>query len=180
MNELVPPMIREGELVQEAAREIARHVSDSGDWLTIIFVIRNLSRYAEEELTIDRPAGADKSLAAPRMTWKKLVELRDVMYRDGSGAWFSMKLTIMKKDGRVRMHADYNYDEIPQWDTTPASGLYTTDLIKYPRDQDKMPDWLVERVALARTEYPEEYEKYEQARRRRRESPPTAAHETDT
>lgn len=54
------PMIREDELVREAARDIARHVSDSGDWLTIVFVSRNLSQYAEEELTVDRPTGVDR------------------------------------------------------------------------------------------------------------------------
>lgn len=169
------PVIREDELVQEAAREIARHVSGSGDWLTIVFVSRNLSRYAEEELTIERPTGLDRSLAAPRMTWRKLVELRDLMYREGAGTWFSMKLTIMKRDGRVKMHADYSYDEVPQWGTAPASGLYTADLIKYPRDQDNMPDWLVERVVRARAEYPQEYEVYEQAQRKRSEPPAAPA-----
>ena len=71
--------------------------------------------------------------------------------------------TGVKKDGPARMHADYNYDELPQWNTTPASSLYTNDLIKYPRDPDKMPDWLVERVTRAQDEYPKEYEVYEQA-----------------
>lgn len=175
MNEKDRRMIREDELVRATAREIARHVSGSGDWLIIVLVSRNLSRYVEGELTVGRVTGEDKSLAAPLSARRKLMELRDVMYRDGLGTWFSMRLTIMKRDGRVKMHADYNYDGLPQWDTTPASGLYTTDLIKYPRDQDNMPDWLAERVARVRTEYPEEYEAYEQACRKRGEPPAAPA-----
>jgi hypothetical protein len=172
-------MIREGELVQEAAREIARYVSDAGDWLAITYVSRNLSRYAEGELAVRRATGEDKSLVAPVSARMKLMELRDVMYRDGAGTWFSMTLTVMKKDGRAKMHVGYNYDDVPQWDTTPASSLYTADLIKYPRDADKMPDWLVEQVDRARTEYPAEYEQYEQAQRQRRDTPPGSASGVD-
>ncbi|MBL0888883.1 hypothetical protein [Myceligenerans indicum] len=176
MNEgMVPPAVRAGELVQQLAREIALHVSDSGDWHTIVFVGRNLSRYAEGELTVHRTTGEDRSLVAPVSARRKLMELRDVMYQDGAGTWFSIRLTIMHRDGRTRMGVDYNYDDAPQWDTTPASSLYTADLIKYPRDQDKMPDWLVEQVARAQTEYPPEYEEYEYALRQRRDTPPGSA-----
>lgn len=161
-----PSVLREGDLVSRAAQRIAGHVNRSGEWESITYRTRNLSRYAEGDLIVGRASGDDRSLAIPLEAHEELVELREVMHREGSGTWFSMKLVLTNRNGRVQVHGTYNYDEIPEWDMHPASSLYTWDLVKFPRDDIHIPAWLSDRIEAARVEYPDEFDAYEQTLRR--------------
>jgi hypothetical protein len=152
----VPPMIRQGQLVQEIARDTALEASGGGDWDSLLLTVRGLAPYRETQLGITRLSGEDRSLLPSRATSKLIKELRDVMYRPGTGTWFSMELTVVRQDGRGKVDVSFNYDEMPEWSDFPASIMFVQDLRKYPRDDENTPGWLHEQVELARVEYPEE------------------------
>lgn len=155
-NMAVPPIVRQGQLVQEIARDTALEASRGGDWDSLLLTVRSLAPYDETQLGITRPSGEDRSLLPPRDTSKLIDELRDVMYRPNAGTWFSMELTVTRQDGRGKVDVSFNYDEMPAWSDFPASIMFVQDLRRYPRDDEHTPGWLREQVERAQVEYPEE------------------------
>lgn len=70
--------------------------------------------------------------------------LREVMYRPGSGTWFSAEFRV---DRSGRMDSDYVYDLEPDWTTPVDSIAYVTDFEKFPRDLEHQPQWLRDRLS---------------------------------
>jgi hypothetical protein len=66
-------------------------------------------------------------------------ELRSAMYRENSGTWFSMKMTVT---AQRTVDAAYNYDEVPWSSFDYAPDAFTADLEQYPRDNAHIPAWL--------------------------------------
>ena len=73
-------------------------------------------------------------------------KLRAASYRDGSGTWFGVRLTV-HADGTAK--AEYNYDDEPEWDAPVDPVVYVNDLKKFPRDEEHQPEWLRRKVAEA-------------------------------
>jgi hypothetical protein len=73
-----------------------------------------------------------------------LRKLRAASYRDGSGTWFGLRLTVLP-DGTAK--AEYNYDDEPEWDAPVDPVVYVNDLKKFPRDEEHQPEWLRQKVA---------------------------------
>lgn len=147
----VPPMIRQGQLVEQVARELVADVT--GEWSSISLGVRRLAPYGEIEVSVTRPSGVVASPAPPPRSLSPLLrELRQVMYRPGSGTWFSARVTV-SRDGKVDVA--FNYDDEPAWDDAPASIHYPQDLAKFPRDAASIPAWLGQQLERAKVEYPE-------------------------
>jgi hypothetical protein len=68
-------------------------------------------------------------------------ELRNLMYRPGTGTWFSARVTVSDQ-GDYR--ADYDFDNEPRFDPPVAPELYVKDLEAFPRDPSRIPAWVVE------------------------------------
>ncbi len=66
-------------------------------------------------------------------------DLRQLMYREGSGTWFSARLTVGAQ-GEYR--ADYDYETQPAFERPIDPALFIEDLEKFPRDQSRVPDWV--------------------------------------
>lgn len=154
----VPPMIRQGELIQQVARLVASGASGaSGAWTRVRYSVNAVDPYTEELCYVTTPEGETRTQLAPRGVHDLVEELRDVMYRPGVGTWFSMELTVTRQDGAGNVDVTFNHDDMPRWDTTPASGMFAYDLRKYPRDAEHTPEWLHKLVERARNEYPEAF-----------------------
>lgn len=141
----VPPMVRQGEIVQELSAQLPERVS--GEWVSLAFVARSLSMYGQSKLHVGRPNGTQESALAPRSTDDLLEELRELMYRPGAGTWFSATWTLTKDDAdRVSADVSFNYDEEPDWDPPIRPFNYALDLEDFPRDEEHIPGWLRERL----------------------------------
>ncbi|SMG29125.1 hypothetical protein [Agreia pratensis] len=74
--------------------------------------------------------------------------LREAMYREGAGTWFSV-LFVVTVEGKVDVA--YNYDEEPEWKYPIDPVLYVQDFERFPRDPENIPEWLQKRVLEARS-----------------------------
>ena len=66
--------------------------------------------------------------------------LRRLMYRSGTGTWFSARLTVSDQ-GDYR--SDYDFDSEPRFDPPVDPALYARDLETFPRDPARIPAWVV-------------------------------------
>lgn len=137
-----PPMVRQGELVDEIGRLVARDASLGGDWEYATLHVRRVAPYGETQLRVLRPAGEDRSGLPDRMIGRLVKELRDVMYWPGVGTWLSMDLTVTRRADKADVDTQFNYDDEPAWTDPPKPTLYAKELHKYPRDPENVPNWL--------------------------------------
>lgn len=148
----VPPMVRQGELIEEISAMLPERVE--GEWKRLIFRRRALSMYGEEEMDVLRPDGSEDWAYTPIRTKKLFDELRNVMYRPDAGTWISVEWTIDNDGGTPTASVAFNYDSQPEWDSDIDPGLYGLDLDKFPRRDDAIPGWMKAKVAEARARAP--------------------------
>ncbi|SMG29122.1 hypothetical protein [Agreia pratensis] len=96
---------------------------------------------------LESPDGKFRSVRVSTELSKALAELRAASYREGAGTWFSIKITVTAAGAAT---AEYNYDEEPEWDAPVDSVAYVADQEKFPRDVDKQPEWLKQKLAEGR------------------------------
>ena len=140
----VPPMIRQGELVEQIAREILGAVSQP--FTSLEYSATILTGYAESGLLITHPDGTVESEYPPRSVSPLARELRGVMYSEGTGTWFSMTLSISDKGSAS---AGFNFTDAPPLDQELSPSVYADELKKYPRDDAHVPEWLRAQAARA-------------------------------
>ena len=79
-------------------------------------------------------------------------ELRGMQALPGRGAWFYSHLWMEMPEGVLHQESDWMCEPDMGFDEVPL-GAYKTELDRYPRDQEFIPDWLrykVERWRLER------------------------------
>ncbi|MFC5336903.1 agglutinin cell wall attachment protein [Leucobacter denitrificans] len=144
----VPPMIRQGELIEQITALVPQEVK--GDWSRLDSAHRLLSMYGQSRIDVAFSDGTSGYALEPREASKLVRELREVMYRPGTGTWFSALWTLTKDaSGVVSADVSFNYDEEPDWSRPIDPGLYGIDLEDFPRDEDHIPVWLREMLAEA-------------------------------
>lgn len=145
----VPPVVRQEQLIDEIARNLAYEVE--GDWSTLVFNHRNLSMFFTGRIDVHRPDGSFAHARPPDSILALTDELRRVMYEPGKGAWFSARWTIACEGGETpTTNVVFNYDDEPVWRWPAHPGLYALDLETFPRDEDRIPTWLRQKVNGAR------------------------------
>ncbi|MBF4636302.1 hypothetical protein ITJ38_17975 [Agreia pratensis] len=97
--------------------------------------------------SLHSPEGNFRSVRRPRELGQALGGLRAACYREGSGTWFSVRFVVTATGAAT---AEYNYDEEPEWDAPVDSVAYVADQEKFPRDVDKQPEWLKQKLAEGR------------------------------
>jgi len=145
----VPPVVRQEQLIDEIALHLADEVE--GDWSTLVFHHRNLSMFFTGRIDVHRPDGSFAHAKPPDSILALTDELRRVMYEPGKGAWFSARWTIACEGGETpTTNVAFNYDDEPVWRWPAHPGLYAIDLETFPRDEERVPGWLREKVKGAR------------------------------
>lgn len=140
-----PPMIQQQQLLDEAGQVLLREMQPS-EGESLRYETSSLIGYVERIVYVEVLDGTSKPARPPRQLLDIMKSLRDVMYRPGSGTWFSATITVSHTG---RASADFNYDNEPYWETPVASVLYAQDLEKYPRDDAEIPDWLRQQLTEA-------------------------------
>ena len=73
-----------------------------------------------------------------------VLKLRKAMYVPGAGTWFSMHAKVERPG---RMEATFDSEAEPTWNLTQAGpGDYVRELMRFPRDPDKTPAWLQDKL----------------------------------
>lgn len=147
----VPPLVRHEQLIAEIALTLTDEVE--GDWSTLVFNHRNLSMFFTGRIDVHRPDGSFAYARPPDSVLSLTDELRRVMYEPGRGAWFSARWTIASSEmdeERSSPQVVFNYDDEPVWRWPAHPGLYAIDLETFPRDEDRVPGWLRQKVNGAR------------------------------
>lgn len=145
----VPPVVRQEQLIDEIALHLADEVV--GDWSMLVFNHRNLSMFFTGRIDVHRPDGSFAYARPPDTILSLTDELRRVMYEPGKGAWFSARWTIACEGGETpTTNVAFNYDDEPVWRWPAHPGLYALDLETFPREEDRIPAWLRQKVNGAR------------------------------
>lgn len=135
-------LMRQQELLERLAYAVAGPRTD--DWELLEYRSAQVLDHHEEAVYVRTP-GAEPTVEAPPAATATLArELRSVMYQPGGGTWFSATITLERAGDTS---ADFNYDDEPVWQASPAPEVYAQDLASYSRREDAVPDWLRERVA---------------------------------
>lgn len=126
---------------------IASHIAVAfGVDVMPVYQVRAVSSYVEDETLIRISPGQWTQVGSPDEVIDLVEELRSVMYRTGSGTWFSARIAN-SPEGSV--DADFDYDNEPNWDDPVSALWYASDLERYPRSQTARPQWLRQRLAEA-------------------------------
>lgn len=121
-----------------------------GEWVELLMIDNRLSMVADGSLSVRFSDGTSGEAFPPREKRVLLRELREIMYSQGSGTWFSATFRVVREAcGETSANAWFNYDEEPEWNFSVDPGQYAIDLEDFPRDEENIPDWLRERLSEA-------------------------------
>ncbi|MBB5643550.1 hypothetical protein [Cryobacterium roopkundense] len=96
----------------------------------------------------ETPDGRVNSSEEPDELYDALKALRAACYRPGTGTWFSIRVVVLATGAGT---AEYNYDNEPDFGLGGIDPIcYVTDQDRFPRDEDKQPEWLKLRLAEGR------------------------------
>lgn len=139
------PLPAQARLIGTVATELAAAVP--GEWERVEFEVSVVDRYTAARCRVVRDGRTLARITpAPRPPADSLAELRAAMHTPGAGTWFTMRLTITAAG---RFITDFSYDDEPGFPVQPGPEAYARDLARFPRDADKQPSWLRERLADA-------------------------------
>lgn len=143
-----PSLILQQELIEQIGARLPENVRSG--WVELVFTHRRLSMYAQGAISVSFADGTSGSAPPPRGVADLAQELRELMYREGTGTWFSATWTIRREsDGSRGVSASFNYDEEPEWTKVVHPGLYGLDLEDFPRSEENIPGWLGSLLAEA-------------------------------
>lgn len=98
-------------------------------------------------MTVD---GQKKSVRISECVASAVTGLRDAQALPGRGAWFYSHLWMELPEGVLHQESDWMCT--PDMEGVADLGAYKTELDRYPRDQEFIPDWLRDRVEQRRLE----------------------------
>lgn len=68
---------------------------------------------------------------------------REASYRPGLGTWFALKISV---DRSGPVDVEINYDDEPAWEFSVRDNYYADDFLRFPRDAEHTPEWLVAKL----------------------------------
>ena len=95
--------------------------------------------------------GERKSVHVDRNAGSAINKLRGMQALPGRGAWFYSHLWMEMPEEVLHQESDWMCEPDMGFDEVPL-GAYKTELDRYPRDQEFIPDWLRDKVERWRLE----------------------------
>jgi len=137
----MPPLQAQAEIITEMSRSLLSDVA--GDWDHAVYTSAELGGQGSSSLEV---VGMDGNSTCVRFRMSSALPeaLRRVMFVEGRGSWFSMRLTV-RSGGSVE--ASFDYESRPEFDSkmlgvTPYwVGREQRD---FPRDKAHQPPWYAE------------------------------------
>ncbi|NGY65455.1 hypothetical protein G7043_41840 [Lentzea sp. NEAU-D13] len=132
-----PPHERQQELLQEIGRDLIGGCPQG--WSRIDLSASVALTQDLMSLVVLMPDHSSPSADLPLSVGRALRELRELMYTDERGTWFSLRYTM---DPPAAFHVVYNYDFDPKWYPDLSPHEWARDLERFPRAPEHVPDWL--------------------------------------
>ncbi|MFF4084762.1 hypothetical protein ACFYZN_35990 [Streptomyces sp. NPDC001777] len=140
-----PPYTVRDRLAETLATELA--AAQSSDWDRIRFAVSVVDGRTQARCSGERGGMPVRVREAGTPAFAEaLAELRAVMHTPGSGTWFGMTLDFTAGD---LAETAFDYDGEPFLLPPPGPEEYARDLARFPRDADRQPAWLRERLSWA-------------------------------
>ncbi|WP_207454262.1 antitoxin YezG family protein [Herbiconiux sp. SYSU D00978] len=126
---------------QELVTTIASKVANAGatGWARLCLEAVVLGREAHYDLGVTTADGAVASVDPGVAFHRDVKQLRELMYREGVGTWFTMILTLDKSGSA---DVQFDYDGEPRVGFELAAGAFRLDAERFPREPEHTPAWL--------------------------------------
>lgn len=136
----VPPMIRQGQILQQVGMRLAADLPDGYDAIEAkIRILGGTGGYSADLVTGDR---RERIQPNPDV-FPLMDEHRELAYRPGAGTWYTATLVVTRDGG---LDAQFDYDGEPELPQPVAPEHYLDDARRYPRDPNTMPMWLLAKM----------------------------------
>lgn len=132
-----PYLVKLGEAQTAVVRALFDSLPREG-WTRCAVEYREAANLAESIVTLTDTNNEATVVKTPPAMVGELMDLRELMSKQGEGAWLSIDFTVTP-DGKCVF--DYNYDERPRWTVQPTDETYIEDLRRHPRPSETIPDW---------------------------------------
>ena len=130
-------LVRMNELQVETARRMVASAGGAA-WTELHLRMFAIGPQAQSVLWLTGPDGDRKGIRDTADADEPLNDLRDLMGRGPSGAWFTAD-AVLGRDGEITFEFDYQTE--PAWDVPPEPEEYLRDIAAYPRPADQIPNW---------------------------------------
>jgi hypothetical protein len=131
--------IEQEEFIREIAANLVRDIPS--DWESATYDVQIVGGYINERMEVVFDNGETGLVEIPDDSGLKATRLRSGMYKQGAGTWFSVRLNLWSS-GKYR--CNFNYADKPSFGFAPDVRDYEQDLKLFPRDEERIPEWMRE------------------------------------
>lgn len=127
----------QGALLEEIGRGMVGSVPAAG-WTKIELDLSGAGGLLDSGLVVtDETGKVSRRHSLDNEALAACVELREVMYQEGSGTWYTARLTV---DRHGHLESEFDYDN-PPLDGHADPELLEEDQKDFPRDNAHLPHW---------------------------------------
>lgn len=119
------------------------------DWSEVVLQYTAVTGHESAELVRRASDGSGISVEVPDSALEEARRLRNGMYKQDTGTWFSMRYTITPPGS---YGVDFVYDTEPEFTSPVSPTAFEQELERFPRNEEHTPDWLREKLAQAQGE----------------------------
>ncbi|MFD3686936.1 hypothetical protein ACFWTE_19200 [Nocardiopsis sp. NPDC058631] len=133
--------VEQDESLRGVGADLLRTAPD--DWVKFRLVYSGLADVESAHFEVMFEEGRSTGWVPPLAVLEVLRDVRSGMYAQGRGTWYTAYYEVERAGGhRVR----YDYDNEPYFDEPRDAADYLLDLEYFPRDDEHVPDWLMEKL----------------------------------
>ncbi|XVS62836.1 hypothetical protein ACQPYE_31935 [Actinosynnema sp. CA-299493] len=121
-------------------------------WQRIRAEYRAAGRHIEVDLAFAGPDGQWRPVRPPMDVVQLFGQLRTGMYEPVRGTWLS---AVYEIEAPAAFSVDFNADDEPRWRNAPPVIGFQDELRTFPRQDERIPPWLRQRVGLPPLPEPE-------------------------
>ncbi|MFD1150770.1 hypothetical protein [Saccharothrix hoggarensis] len=114
-------------------------------WQRVRAEYRAAGRHIEVDLAFAGPDGQWRPVRPPMDVVQLFGQLRAGMYQPDRGTWLSAVYEIVAP---AEFAVDFNAEDEPRWRNAPPLIGFQDELRTFPRQDDRIPDWLRARLGL--------------------------------
>lgn len=116
------------------------------EWQRILIEYRAAGKHIEMSAEVLAADGTTLNWAAPRECAQLFGRLRSGMFEEDRGTWQRSRYLIKQPSSYA---IGFDYEEEPRWQNPPPPIAFVDELRFFPRPEDKIPEWMAERVKAA-------------------------------
>ncbi|WP_159945253.1 MULTISPECIES: hypothetical protein [unclassified Nocardiopsis] len=133
--------VEQDEYLRAVGTDLLRAAPD--DWVKLRLVYAGLGTRETATLDVLFEGGRSTGWVPPLSALERLRALRAGMHARGTGTWYTAYYEV-ERPGSYRVR--YDYDGEPHFDDPGDAAGYALELERFPRDDERVPDWLWERL----------------------------------